>query len=183
MTPPRPSAAERRAAPRPSVTNRGSVDAAAAADPTNRQKPPAADPELERQARSLLLAVIGDEPSRAEGFFFPRQPFTPLKVAQDPDRYWRRLHAAYARDIQWLHRRWSDWSSATFESIRLTGQVTWVKPGVEHNKIGYYRTYQARLRYRMGEQRLSLFVHTLISWQGRWYVTHLLPQRRRKKKA
>jgi len=151
-------------------------------DPKNRQRPPVADPELTRQARALLDAVIVNEPARAKGFFFPRKPFTPLKRSLDPDRYWRLLYAVYLKDIRRLHRRWADWSGATFESIRLSGPVVRISPGREHNKIGYFRTYRARLRYRLRGQLYSLFVHTLISWQGHWYVTHLRPYRRGGKK-
>ena len=47
-------------------------------------------------------------------------------------------------------------------------------------RIGYYRTRFARLRYRYDGKRYTLFLHTLISWQGHWYVTHLLPPPRRR---
>ena len=89
----------------------------------------------------------------------------------------------YERDIRRLHRKRRDWSGATFESMTPGTPAAWIKPGQVHNKIGYYRTRFARLRYRLAKKRYTLFLHTLITWQGRWYVTHLLPPLRRRAMA
>jgi hypothetical protein len=51
--------------------------------------------------------------------------------------------------------------------------VKWVKPGDEANKIGYYRAFHGRLHYTVGGRDAEIEVHTLITWQGRWFVTHL----------
>ena len=51
----------------------------------------------------------------------------------------------------------------------------WVKPGEEANKIGYFRTFNGKLRYRAGGQPHTIDVRVIISWQNRWYITHLLP--------
>ncbi len=49
----------------------------------------------------------------------------------------------------------------------------WVPPGDEANHIGYYRAFRGKLRYRLHGKEHSVEVHTIITWQGRWYVTHL----------
>jgi len=149
-------------------------------DRSNRQRPAAVDPDLTRQGRTLFAAIVKDDPALARGFFFPRKPFTPLKKAGNPDRYWQHIHGLYERDIRRLRRRRRDWTGATFESLRPGTPPVWIEPGRVHNRIGYYRTRFARLRYRFGGKRYTLFLHTLISWQGQWYVTHLLPAPRRR---
>ena len=49
----------------------------------------------------------------------------------------------------------------------------WVPPGDEANKIGYYRSFRGKLRYRIEGELSTIEVHTIISWQGKWYITHL----------
>lgn len=150
-----------------------------AIDWKNRQRPTATgDPDLARQGRALWSAITQNDPARAKGFFFPRKPFTPLKQAGNPDAYWQHIYRLYERDIRRLHRRRRDWTGATFESLTPGTPAAWIKPGQVHNKIGYYRTRFARLRYRLANKRYTLFLHTLITWQGHWYVSHLLPVRR-----
>lgn len=157
------------------------TDAGAAADTPdadtidwkNKGKPELATPGLEQHGKVLLEAIANDDPDRAKDFFFPRAPFTPLKDVTNPDKYWVQLYASYKRDIHELHLKRRDWSGVTFESITLGSPPTWVKPGDEYNKIGYYRTFNAKLRYTIGDRKGVLDVHTIISWQGDWYVTHL----------
>jgi len=147
----------------------------------NRQRPTSDDPELTRQGRALFAAIVKNAPDLAAGFFFPRQPFTPLKEAGNPDQYWQKIFGLYQKDIRRLRRKRRVWSDATFESLQPGTPPVWIKPGRVHNKIGYFRTRFARLRYRYAGQRFTLFLHTLISWQGHWYVTHLLPPPRRRR--
>ncbi len=160
---------EPRAEPRPTI------------DWKNRQRPAPDDSELTRHGRALFAAIVKNQPALAQGFFFPRKPFTPLKEAGNPDRYWQHLHRLYQNDLRRLRRKRRVWAGATFESLRPDGPPVWIKPGRVHNKIGYYRTRYARLRYRYDGKRYTLFLHTLISWQGHWYVTHLLPPPRRRR--
>ncbi len=164
----RPVASVARPEPRPAI------------DWKNRQRPAVNDSDLTRQGRALLAAVAKNDPSGARGFFFPRKPFTPLKEAGNPDRYWQHINRLYEKDIRRLHRNRNVWAGAIFESLRPDGPPVWIKPGRVHNKIGYYRTRFARLRYRYDGKRYTLFIHTLISWQGHWYVTHLRPPPRRR---
>jgi len=171
------------AAPPSSAPPEGSSAASAAGsatqhpadDPDNKTEPPSRGPELEQSGRSLFEAIVTDDPEKARTFFFPREPFTPLKDVAEPDRYWRNLYRAYEHDIHQLHRKRRDWSGATFESFEIGSRPTWVRPGDEYNKIGYFRTFGALLRYRFEGKPYSIKVHTLISWQGRWTITHLLP--------
>lgn len=149
--------------------------AAPPADPQNKAKPPLASEDLDVSAKALFDAVVKDDPDLAKAFFFPREPFTPLKDAADPDRYWRQLFATYQHDIHKLHQKQRDWSKASFESFELGSPPTWVKPGDEANKIGYFRTFRGRLNYRHDGKKYHLETHTIISWDGHWYITHLLP--------
>jgi hypothetical protein len=169
-----PREAPRPAPPRPAVMAPPVTPPQSAVDWTNRQGPIAGD-WLTAQGRALFAAIAANDPARARGFFFPRKPFTPLKQSGNPDRYWQHIYALYEKDIRRLHRRRADWTGATYESLTPGTRPAWVKPGQVHNKIGYFRTRFARLRYRLGGKRYSLFLHTLITWQGLWYVTHLLP--------
>jgi hypothetical protein len=123
----------------------------------------------------LLDAIIRDDVDLARGFFFPREPFTPLKDARDPDRYWLHLFGAYGDDIHKLRRRHRDWSKVQFERMEPGSPPEWVPPGDEANKIGYHRSWGTRVRYRLDGQLYTVKIHTVISWQGRWYITHLLP--------
>jgi hypothetical protein len=165
------------AAPSASATadapDAGAADASAPIDWKNEQKYTLASDELTERARGLFEAIVKDDPTLAEPFWFPEEPFTPLKDVKNPNKYWKQLHRAYANDVHKLHRKRKSWDGATFESFTVGSTPKWVKPGDEVNKIGYYRSFRGKLRYRVGDQTSSLEVHTIITWQGRWYVTHL----------
>lgn len=154
-----------------------SVDAASAAeapiDPKNKVAPVSDGPELEARARGLFDAIVRDEPALGDPFWFPEEPFIPLKDVKGPDKYWKELHRLFVNDVHALHKKRKSWEGATFESYEMGSTPTWVKPGDEANKIGYYRSYHGKLRYRVDGQRFTIDVHTLITWQGRWFITHL----------
>jgi hypothetical protein len=182
-TPPAVRSASASAAPVPSappvvsaIAEAGAPDAepdAEAIDWKNKAKPELMSQELEQRARALLEAIVKDDPEIAKEFFFPREPFTPLKDVTNPDKYWVQLFGTYKRDIRELHRKRRDWTGAAFESFELGTPPTWVKPGDEYNKIGYYRTFRGRLRYTVGGKKGHIDVATIISWNKGWYVTHL----------
>jgi hypothetical protein len=134
---------------------------------------------LEPRGRELLDAIVHDDVTKAHAFFFPQEPFTPLKDIKDPDRYWKHLYRAYEQDIHKLHRRHRDWSGVTFESIEPGTPPVWVPPGDEANKIGYFRSWGTKLRYRLGDDLYTVKIHTIISWQGQWHITHLLPWKKK----
>jgi hypothetical protein len=154
-------------------------DAEAPLDPDNRARPPTTSADLETRARHLFDALAANDPPLGDDFFFPRAPFLPLKDVQDPGRYHAQLLATYHRDIAALHGARKDWSDAAFVSFALGSEPRWVAPGREYNKIGYFRTFHGRLRYRTGSgtslRTREIEVGTIISWDGRWYVTHLTP--------
>lgn len=150
----------------------------AAPDPENRALPPRASADLDDRARHLFDAVVAGRPELALDFFFPREPFLSLKDVADPGRYHDELLASYRRDILALHGLRRSWDGATFSAFELGTTPKWVPPGGEWNKIGYFRTFDGRLTYEIAGKRRTLSVRTIISWQGRWYVTHLRPRKK-----
>ena len=73
--------------------------------------------------------------------------------------------------------RTSNCTSLTeFEAFELGSPPGWVKPGEEANKIGYYRTFNGKLRFKKANGKTATIeVKTIISWDDGWFVTHLLP--------
>lgn len=144
--------------------------------PSPSDAPPAAtSDELVERARALFDAVVSGCVELADPFFFPREPFLPLKDVKDPGRYHKQLLAAYHHDVRELHAQRRSWDGATFSGFELGTPPKWVKPGEEWNKLGYFRTFDAKLSYVIAGKARSFAVHTIISWDGRWYVTHLAP--------
>jgi hypothetical protein len=166
-----------RTAPRAEHPNVREARSAPADANRNHALPPSSSDELTERARHLFEAVVADRPELADDFFFPREPFLPLKDVADPAKYWSGLVASYHHDIHVLHGKRRSWEGATFRGFELGSTPKWVKPGDEWNKIGYYRTFNGRLNYEVLGKTRSLDVRTIISWDGRWYVTHLLPVR------
>ena len=159
----------------------GAPDAAAAAAPAALAAPFAADnnlpptegPELQERAKTLLDAVIHDEPQLGDSFWFPKEPFVPLKDVKGPDKYWEQLHRSYGSDIHAIHRKRKSWAGVVFEKFEIGSTPKWVKPGEEANKIGYHRSFRGKLHYTVDGQSESFEVRTIITWQGRWFITHL----------
>jgi hypothetical protein len=144
-------------------------------DPDNRTSPPRQSEDLTERASHLFVAIARGDAALADDFFFPKEPFLALKDVSDPGRYHRQLVAAYHRDIAELSRQRKSWDGARFVSFTLGTEPTWVAPGKEYNKIGYHRTFRAKLRYAIAGREHVIEVATIISWAGRWYTTHLLP--------
>ncbi len=134
---------------------------------------PTQGPELQERAKGLFEAIVKDDPALAEPFWFPREPFVPLKDVKDPGKYWAELHRAYEHDVHALHKKRKSWEGATFTSFEGWSRPKWVEPGKEANHIGYHRAFNGKIRYTAGTHRGEIEVHTIITWQGRWYVTHL----------
>ena len=169
------------AAPVVDAADAGAPDAAVAAAPAVKAPPFAADnnlpptegPELQERAKSLLEAVIHDEPQLGDSFWFPKEPFIPLKDVKGPDKYWEQLHRTYANDVHALHKKRKSWAGVVFEKFEIGSKPKWVKPGEEANKIGYHRSFRGKLSYTVDGQTDSFEVRTVITWQGRWFITHL----------
>ena len=124
----------------------------------------------------LWEAVVNDDPRSAMPFFFPLTAYLQVKAISDPADDWQdRLVAAYDRDIHSLHRSLgANAAQAQLVGIDLPqSQAEWITPGVEYNKIGYWRVYGTRLRYTVNGRAQSFAVASLISWRGEWYVVHL----------
>ena len=139
----------------------------------NKVLPPLESEELTLRAKKLFDAIVKNDPALGESFWFPKEPFIPLKDVKGPDKYWDNLHATYARDINKLHRKRKSWDGAEFVSFKVGSTPKWVPPGEEANKIGYYRSFRGKLTYRIDDKNSTLDVHTIISWQGEWFITHL----------
>jgi hypothetical protein len=129
--------------------------------------------ELQERAKGLFQAIVTDDTDQAEAFWFPREPFLPLKDMKDPGKYWVELHHRYENDIHALHKKRKRWGGAEFVRFDGGSRSKWVAPGHEANKVGYHRAFDGQLRYKIGGEEAAIEVHTLITWQGRWYVTHL----------
>lgn len=152
----------------------GAVDASARAEAKDNMVRPALDSEeLQQHAHALFDAIVRDEPPVGDPFWFPKEPFVPLKDVKGPDKYWDNLHRAYANDIRALHKKRRSWDGAKFVHFTVGSTPKWVKPGDEANKIGYFRSFRGKLSYEIGGETSTIDVHTIISWQGSFFVTHL----------
>ena len=143
----------------------------------NKVEPTSSGEALQARVRGLFDAIVADDPALAETFWFPEAPFVALKDIKEPASYWRQLHRAYARDVHVLHGKRKSWEGAKFERFEVVAKPKWVEPGKEANKLGYYRSLHAKLHYTVDGHARFIDVHTVITWQGAWYVTHLNPFR------
>jgi len=162
--------------PPPSATPSASATAAAEAPApivADNKVEPTEGAELALRAKALLDAIAKDEPERGDAFWFPKEPFIPLKDIKDPGKYWSQLHRTYANDIHALHKKRKRWDNVEFVSFDGWSRSKWVKPGDEANKIGYHRAFHGKLRFKADGEPGEIDVHTIITWQGRWYCTHL----------
>jgi hypothetical protein len=147
--------------------------AAPAKEVADNKVEPTEGAELAERAKALLEAIAKDEPERGESFWFPKEPFIPLKDIKDPGKYWAQLHRTYGNDIHALHKKRKSWDKVEFVSFEGWSKPKWVKPGDEANKIGYYRAFHGKIRFKVDGEADEIDVHTIITWQGRWYCTHL----------
>lgn len=157
-----------------STLDAGAVDAGPRAEAKDNMVRPALDSEeLQQRAHALFDAIVRDEPAAGDPFWFPKEPFVPLKDVKGPDKYWDNLHRAYANDIRALHKKHRSWEGAKFVRFTVGSTPKWVKPGDEANKIGYFRSFRGKLSYELGGETFAIDVHTIISWQGSFFITHL----------
>lgn len=134
---------------------------------------PITDEELQGRAKLLFEGIVKNDAAIAEPLWFPRDVFLDLKDIKDPGKYWDQLHRAYARDIEKLHKKQKSWEGATFDRLDIGSPPKWVKPGDEGNKIGYYRTTKSTLHFTQDGKAHTLEVRVMITWQGRFFITHL----------
>lgn len=145
--------------------------------PQTRETPQVSGPAFKGRVSALWQAIVTDEPDGALESFFPEAAYQQVKDVPDPAADWKhRLFAAFGRDIHVLHARLGqDAARARLVALDVPEErARWVDPGQEYNKLGYYRVFGSKLRYRVGENPEQAFdVKSLISWRGEWYVVHL----------
>ncbi len=159
---PPPQASSHEVAPPPPPASAAAVplDAGAPTSPEDAGTPaaivadnkvePTQGAELQERAKGLFDAIVADDPDCAEAFWFPREPFIPLKDVKDPGKYWTQLHKTYVSDVHALHRKRKSWEGATFVKFDGWTRSKWVPPGDEANKIGYHRAFHGKLHYKVG---------------------------------
>jgi hypothetical protein len=144
--------------------------------PQTGDKPVAGGALFDTGVNDLWEGVVNDDPRSAMPFFFPLTAYLQVKAISDPADDWQdRLVAAYARDIHSLHRSLGpNAAQAQLVGIDVPQyQAEWITPGVEYNKLSYWRVYGTRIRYTIDGRAQSFAVASLISWRGEWYVVHL----------
>jgi hypothetical protein len=144
--------------------------------PQTRDEPVPSGAQFDAGVNGLWTAVLTDNPGAAMPFFFPLSAYLQVKAISNPASDWQnRLVAAYTRDIHNLHLNLGpNAAQAQLAGIDVPqSQAQWINPGVEYNKIGYWRVYGTRVRYTLNGQARSFAVASLISWRGEWYVVHL----------
>ncbi len=134
-------------------------------------RPPSGD--ADERARRLFDAIASDDPRRAADLFFPREAFLLVKRMSDPGAYWDRLFAHYERDVHALHDALPDLARATFDRLEIVPRGGWVAVGEEANALPYWVSRHSVLHYTVDGDPRSFEVRVLITWDDRWYVTHL----------
>lgn len=144
--------------------------------PQTRDFPPSNGPLVDAGVQGLWQAIVTDNPSAGMPFFFPLSAYLQVKAISNPALDWQnRLVANYQQDIHHLHSLLgSGAAQAQLVSFDIpSSRAEWIVPGVEYNKIGYWRVYGSTIHYQLDGQSGSFTVTSLISWRGVWYVVHL----------
>lgn len=145
--------------------------------PQTEEKPSTTSALFKHHTGLLFQAIVKDDPAIALPFFFPLDAYKVVKDIDKPERDWKlRLVAHFKRDVHEYHRKLGSGA----DEARLVGldvpedRATWMKPGSEGNRLGYYRVLRSTLRYTTGDGgEKSLPITSLISWRGVWYVVHV----------
>ncbi len=152
---------------------------AAAAIPANNaatlKTPPAlpAVGDASERAQRLVEAIRSDDPSLAQTMFLPREAFRVIKATGNPDALYDRLLRAYERDIHALHQSLGKQGEVSFVRLELSRRREWVRVGGEANRLPYWAQRHNWLVLRVGKREHKIEVRVLISWDDRWYITHL----------
>jgi hypothetical protein len=143
--------------------------------PQTQDRPTASGPAFDARVHGLWQAIVEDDPNLAMPFFFPLTAYEQVKALPDPARDWQqRLVVAYRNDVHALHLSLGNAGTAVLASIDVPdAQATWINPGIETNKIGYFRVYGTTIHYLVDGAKHFFSVTSLISWRGEWYVVHL----------
>lgn len=152
-------------------------DEAGKALPQTEGDPQLDSPLFKHHLRLLAQAILRDDPELARAVFFPVEAYQQVKDIPKPERDWEyRLWKNFKRDVHDYHRRLG--AGARFaELVELEPNPrskSWMKPGSEGNKLGYFRMTHPKLVFKTTAGRtLKLDLTSLISWRGEWYIVHL----------
>jgi hypothetical protein len=149
--------------------------------PQTHAMPTATDPVFAAGVQDLWRAIVDDDPAEAQPFFFPKAAYLQVKAIKNAGSdYQNRLIGYYDLDIHAAHKLLgADAKNAQFVSVTVPAKAAvWITPGVEQNKLSYYRVYGTRLTYTVGGRTKSIGLFSLISWRGVWYIVHLGPNPR-----
>ncbi len=144
--------------------------------PQTEDKPSADSAPFQRRVRAMWDGIVRNDPDAAMPFFFPLPAYRQVKALQNPENDWNsRLVSIYKSEIKALHQGLgADAKNAEFVGIDVPmANAQWIKPGVEYNKLGYWRVYGTKVRYKVAGKEKSFPVQSLISWRGEWFVVHL----------
>ena len=144
--------------------------------PQTDTRPTATGTLFDAGVQAMWQAIVRDDPTAGQSFFFPRTAYLQVKAISDAaGDYQNRLLAHYADDIHALHAQLgANASRAQLVGIDVpSDQAVWVTPGQEYNQLPYWRVYGSKLRYTIDGVEQSFPVTSLISWRGEWYVVHL----------
>lgn len=143
--------------------------------------PTATDPQFTAGVNALWQGIVDDNPREALPFLFPKSAYLQVKALSDASAdYENRLIGFYNLDIHAAHRLLgSGAKDARLVGVSVPAKAAeWIAPGVEQNKLSYYRVYGSRLTYTEGGKTKSFGLFSLISWRGQWYVVHFGPNPR-----
>ncbi|ACU75060.1 conserved hypothetical protein [Catenulispora acidiphila DSM 44928] len=143
--------------------------------------PTATDPQFTAGVNALWQGIVDDNPQEALPFFFPKSAYLQVKALSNAGAdYENRLIGFYNLDIHAAHRLLgSGAKDAKLVGVSVPAKAAeWIVPGVEQNKLSYYRVYGSRLTYTEGGKTKSFGLFSLISWRGQWYVVHFGPNPR-----
>jgi hypothetical protein len=143
--------------------------------PQTRDRPSDTDATFVARMQLVFQAVKSGNPAVGLPAFFPLSAYLQVKTLADPAADWHnRLIGQYDSDIAGLHAALgAEAGSARFLGVTVpSAAASWVNPGAEYNRIGYWRVYDTTVEYAVGASARSFTVISLISWRGQWYVVH-----------
>lgn len=137
--------------------------------------PTTSRPAFNARVQALWQAIVDGTPDEALPFFFPRSAYLQVKAIRDPGGDWQtRLIANFDQDIGALHRALgTSATGATLLGIDVPPNPVWIRPGVEFNRLSYWRVYGTEVRYQVAGVTHRFPIASMISWRGEWYVVHL----------
>ena len=126
------------------------------------------------RAKLLIEAVRKNDPAIALPFFFDKDAFRKVKGIKNPDKYFEYLVRVYNKDIQTIRETLKAPDTVQFVSFTLGRRRNWIPRGKEGNRMPYYATYKSKLVVKDAGKERTIKVRVMITWDGQWYVTHLL---------